>query len=74
MKKNIGTIDMVIRLVIFSILFYIGFFNNPLINNGLPKTIIGIFSFIPLLTAVFRFCPLYVFVGMNTCACNKKDE
>ncbi|MDN6276563.1 MAG: DUF2892 domain-containing protein [Psychrobacter sp.] len=27
----------------------------------------GIVGLIPLLTGVFRFCPLYTMVGVNTC-------
>ncbi len=65
-KKNIGPRDRIVRLLFFFILFYLGFFSNPLIDTGLPKRLIGILSFVPLLTALTKFCPIYLLVGLDT--------
>jgi hypothetical protein len=67
MKKNVGTVDMVIRLILSIGLFYIGFFDNPIVSAGTSQTIIKYIAFIPFLTGLLRFCPLYVLIGVATC-------
>lgn len=67
MKANVGKIDMLLRVVAGVALLYIGFMDNSIVSEGLPKTIIGIFAFVPLLTGLIRFCPLYAIIGMSTC-------
>ena len=70
MKKNVGGVDMAIRLIVFACLVYIGYFDNPIVSEGLSKTIIKVLAFGPLLTALFRFCPLYTVIGLDTsCKC-----
>jgi hypothetical protein len=66
MQKNIGTVDMLIRLVIAVGLGYIGFFENPIVSAGTSQNLIKIIAFLPLLTGVIRFCPLYKLIGVNT--------
>ena len=73
MKKNVGTIDMIIRLVVCMVLLYIGFVDNPIVSGGLSKKIIAGFAIMPLLTGLLRFCPLYTVIGANTCGCEEKD-
>ncbi|AFL90218.1 Protein of unknown function (DUF2892) [Terriglobus roseus DSM 18391] len=58
--KNVGPIDVVVRLVLaaaFLSLFVL-----------LPGNLrwIGLIGFVPLLTAIFRFCPLYSLLGLQT--------
>ena len=74
MKKNVGMIDMLFRLVFGAVLLYIGFMDNPIISDGLPKTIIGIFAFVPFLTGLLKFCPLYAIIGISTCPVEKSDS
>ncbi len=74
MKRNIGIADMVIRLLISIALFYVGFFNNPVVSGGISQKIVAVAAFVPLLTGIFRFCPLYTFIGLNTCACGEKSK
>ena len=72
MKKNVGSVDMALRLIVFAGLVYIGYFDNPIVSAGLSKTIIKVLAFGPLLTAVFRFCPLYSLIGVDTsCKCKE---
>jgi hypothetical protein len=64
MKKNMGTADRIIRLllaVVFAVLYFGGYVEGPL-GTGLVIAG-GIF----LLTSLAGFCPLYSLVGMNTC-------
>ena len=72
MEKNVGTFDMLIRLVIAIALGYIGFFDNPIVSSGTTsQTIIKIVAFLPLLTGLLRFCPLYKLIGLSTCPCDQ---
>lgn len=69
MEKNVGTVDMIIRLLIAIALGYIGFFENPIVSAGTSQNIIKIVAFLPLLTGLMRFCPLYKLIGLSTCPC-----
>jgi hypothetical protein len=73
MKRNIGTVDMLIRLVISAVLFYIGFVDNPIVSGGIPQKIVAAAAFLPLVTGLLRFCPLYLLIGANTCSCRGKS-
>ncbi len=67
MKKNIGTIDIVIRLVIaalIAILFYMGTI------SGVLGIILLILAGVFVLTSIIGFCPLYIPFKINT---RKKD-
>lgn len=63
MKKNIGTLDATIRIILGIIIL-------SLIFVG-PKSLWGLIGLVPLLTGIFRYCPLYPIVGINTCCKNK---
>ncbi|MDO9181904.1 MAG: DUF2892 domain-containing protein [Bacteriovorax sp.] len=65
MRKNIGTTDRMLRIIL-------GIFLLSLTVIG-PRTLWGILGVIPLLTAYFSFCPLYSMIGINTCSSNKKQ-
>ena len=57
MKKNMGTIDRIIRTflaVIVAILYFTGQI------TGTAAIILGIFAVIFLITSAIGFCPLYV--------------
>ena len=64
MKANVGTIDRVLRIIVGLVL----------IGLALAGTIgpWGWIGVVPLATALFRFCPLYTVLGMNTCPMEKK--
>ena len=59
MKSNLGTVDRVLRIV------------GGLVLIGLAASgTVGVWGYVgvvPLLTGVFRFCPAYPLLGMNTC-------
>ena len=59
MKANVGTIDRVLRILA----------GDVLIALTLTGTIglWGWIGLVPLATGVFRFCPLYPLLGINTC-------
>lgn len=61
MKSNVGSADKVIRLVMALVLFSL-FFVLP----GDQKWF-GLIGFVPLLTGLLNWCPLYTIFGINTC-------
>jgi hypothetical protein len=69
MKKNMGTIDRVIRVliaVVFSVLFF------TRVVTGVPGIILLVLGVIFLLTSVVSFCPLYLPFGLSTCGKEEK--
>jgi uncharacterized membrane protein len=69
MKKNMGNVDRIIRLILAAVLFIVAFATN-LTSGTLTYVLIGIGA-IMTLTSVISFCPLYPLVGINTC---QKEE
>lgn len=64
MKKNMGGLDRIIRLVIatvIGILFYTG-----TVEGTLAYVLLGLAG-VFVLTSFISFCPLYSLVGLNTC-------
>jgi len=64
MKANIGSLDRVARLVAGFAILAAGFYF---------KSWWGLLGIPPVLTAVFRFCPAYVPLGMSTCPRREKQ-
>jgi hypothetical protein len=62
MKANIGTVDRIVRIVVGLALLGAGcYFKNWF----------GLIGLLPILTAIFRFCPAYVPFGLSTCGVDK---
>ena len=61
MTRNVGTADFVIRMALglglLSMLF--------LVEGDLRW--FGLAGLVPILTGLFRFCPLYTLLGIRTC-------
>lgn len=73
-QKNIGNLDLIIRLIISTGMIYFGFFNLSIIQDKFSATIIGVLGVLNLIVALVRFCPLYAAVGINTfCQSKSKD-
>lgn len=64
MKKNIGTTDRILRLILAIILFSVSFF----VENDITKIILIVVSIIALIQAVIGWCGLYAILGKNTCS------
>jgi hypothetical protein len=67
MKKNMGTIDKVIRILV-ALVVVILFFTN--IISGTLAYILLALSAVFVLTSILGFCPLYLPLGLST----KKKE
>ena len=76
LKSNVGTVDMVIRVIIALCLGYIGFMPNPIISGGVSQKIIAGVGIVVLLSAIFRWCPFYGMAGISTCKkkCDVKNN
>ena len=58
MKKNIGTIDRIARLIVGIVVIVLGV---------VFKNWLGIIGIIPVGTALAGYCPLYTLFGMSSC-------
>jgi hypothetical protein len=65
MKKNMGTMDKIIRFVI-AIVIAILYFTNTV--EGTFGIILLVLAGIFVLTSFVSFCPLYSPFGINTCS------
>jgi len=63
MKKNMGTIDRVIRTLLAVTVIILYLTGNI---TGLAAIILGIFALIFLVTSAVGFCPLYTLFGIST--------
>jgi hypothetical protein len=64
MKKNMGTVDRAIR-VILAIVFVMLYFTNTV--TGVFGIILLVFAAIFVLTSFVGSCPLYSLFGFSTC-------
>jgi len=71
MKKNIGSVDKFIRIII-AITIAILFFTNVI--SGTLGIILLIFAGMFLITSLIGFCGLYTILGVNTCKIKIKEN
>lgn len=64
MKKNMGTADRLIRLIVAAVILGLSFTH---VITGMLATIVIVLAAIFALTSMVSFCPLYTLVGINTC-------
>ncbi len=65
MQANVGSADRVIRIIIALVLFSLYF----LLDGGLRY--LSVIGFIPLITSLVSWCPLYSLLGISTCPIKK---
>ncbi len=63
MKKNVGTIDKVIRTVL-AVLISVLFFTHVI--TGLLGVLLMIPAAVLLITVLISICPIYLLLGINT--------
>jgi hypothetical protein len=63
MKKNIGTIDKVIRIV-FAVAVIVLFLTNVI--SGVLGIVLLALSAILVVTSMIGVCPLYIVMGLNS--------
>jgi len=70
MKKNMGTTDKIIRLLMAAV--FIGLFITDTVV-GTAGIVLLILAGIFIVTSVVSFCPLYSFFGANTFIRNSNE-
>lgn len=68
MKKNMGSADRIIRLLLAAVFAYLYFGG---IVTGTAGIILLILGAVFVLTSLVGFCPIYSLVGLNTCQMKK---
>jgi len=57
MKKNIGSVDKVIRIILGGVIIALGIYN---------QSWWGLVGLVPLFTAFITWCPVYSLIGVST--------
>jgi len=63
MKKNMGTIDIIVRLVIAALVAVLYFMH---VISGITGIILLIIAGVLIITSILGVCPLYMVLGINT--------
>jgi hypothetical protein len=69
MKKNMGSTDKIVRIILAAV-FVLLFATNAV--TGVLGYVLLAFAVIFVLTSLISFCPLYPIFGINTCPAEKK--
>ena len=69
MKKNMGSADRIIRLIIAAVIAVL-FFTNVI--SGTLGIVLLVLAGVFVLTSLISFCPLYTLVGISTCPKDKQ--
>jgi hypothetical protein len=59
MKRNEGTIDRILRVVVGGVILSLAFVG--------PQTPWGYLGLVPLVTGLIGYCPVYAVFGLRTC-------
>ncbi len=68
MKRNVGGIDKVLRIVVG-----LGLLSLLALAEGSAKWL-GLIGLVPLGTALLGYCPLYAILGLSTCPASGKSR
>ena len=68
MKKNMGSADKIIRVIIAAIIATL-YFTNVL--TGTVGIVLLVLAGVFVLTSLISFCPLYTIFGISTCPIKK---
>lgn len=68
MKKNMGTVDRVIRVLLAAVVAVL-YFSGQI--SGTAAIVLGIFAVIFIITSAIGFCPLYVPFKFSTIRKNR---
>jgi hypothetical protein len=68
MKANVGSADRIVRILVgIAILAVLALVEGP-------ARWFGLVGFVPLLTGIFGYCPLYAVLGFDTCPLARKPS
>lgn len=70
MKKNMGGVDKLVRLVV-ALLMVIAYFGGFV--EGTLGVVLLVVAAVFVLTSMVSFCPLYTMFGINSCPSKTKE-
>lgn len=62
-KKNMGSVDRIVRLVLVALVAVLYFMN---VISGTLALVLGVLAVVFLITSLVSFCPLYTLFGIST--------
>ena len=71
MKKNVGNIDKMVRLIVAAVIGILFLTGNLLISSTLG-IILAVLAVIFVLTSLVGTCPIYSLTGLSTCPVKEK--
>ena len=63
MKKNMGIVDRIVRIIVAAVLAALYFTGNVSVTLGIVLLVVAV---VFLLTSIVSFCPLYLPIGLKT--------
>ena len=68
MKKNMGTIDKILRVII-AIVIAVLYYMDLIVSDTLSAVVLFLAAIL-LITSLLNFCPLYFILRINSCRRN----
>ena len=68
MKKNMGSTDKIIRLLVAAVIAGLYF---SIVITGTWGIVLLVLAGVFVLTSLVSFCPIYTLLGLNTCSARK---
>lgn len=65
-RKNMGQIDRLIRVITGLVMMYLGFIDQSIIDDLTINIIVGVFGIISIAFAYIAFCPIYTLGNVST--------
>jgi len=72
LKRNMGTIDRIVRILVGSTLLILGPFSDLVMTDTFSNVILCCMAAVAITSAVFSYCALYDATGFNTSG-NKEE-
>lgn len=70
MKKNMGSVDRIVRVLIALIIATLYFME---IISGTLAIVLGVLAVVFIITSLISTCPLYMPFGLSTCKTEKTE-
>jgi len=65
-KRNLHSIDILIRALTGAALVYVGFIDMTYVDNDVVRWLLAAFGIVNLFAAGMRTCPVYALAGIST--------
>jgi hypothetical protein len=68
-KRNLGTVDRVLRGGISLLMLYFGFFSDYFVTDIVTRVLLGGMGIALMTVAIVAYCPGYALIGFSTAPC-----